>query len=154
MTLYNTRLDRDNCGFGLIAHLEGEASHKLVRESIHSLARMSHRGAVGADGKTGDGCGLLLQKPDAFFRDVARKAGWQLASRYGVGMLFLSREPDLQEAAREQIEAELAKETLTVAGWRRVPVDPDVLGRHCEKKPSCDLSGADQRAVWLGSKRP
>ena len=75
MTLYNTRLDKDSCGFGLIAHLEGRASHKLVRESIFSLARMSHRGAVGADGKTGDGCGLLLQKPDGFFRDLAREAG-------------------------------------------------------------------------------
>nr|WP_320016253.1 glutamate synthase large subunit [uncultured Desulfobacter sp.] len=128
MTLYNTRLDKDSCGFGLIAHLEGRASHKLVRESIFSLARMSHRGAVGADGKTGDGCGLLLQKPDGFFRDLAREAGWQLATRYGVGMIFLSQDPDLRQAAMEQVEAQLAKETLTIAGWRQVPVNPDVLG--------------------------
>ena len=53
---------KDNCGFGLIAHIEGEPSHKVVRTAIHALARMQHRGAILADGKTGDGCGLLLQK--------------------------------------------------------------------------------------------
>ena len=62
--LYDKSLERDNCGFGLIAHIEGEPSHKVVRTAIHALARMQHRGAILADGKTGDGCGLLLQKPD------------------------------------------------------------------------------------------
>lgn len=60
--LYDKSLERDNCGFGLIAHIEGEPSHKVVRTAIHALARMQHRGAILADGKTGDGCGLLLQK--------------------------------------------------------------------------------------------
>lgn len=59
--LYDKSLERDNCGFGLIAHIEGEPSHKVVRTAIHALARMQHRGAILADGKTGDGCGLLLQ---------------------------------------------------------------------------------------------
>src|SRR5690606_25961548 len=69
--LYDKSLEKDNCGFGLIAHIEGEPSHKVVRTAIHALARMQHRGAILADGKTGDGCGLLLQKPDRFFRIVA-----------------------------------------------------------------------------------
>lgn len=59
--LYDKSLEKDNCGFGLIAHIEGEPSHKVVRTAIHALARMQHRGAILADGKTGDGCGLLLQ---------------------------------------------------------------------------------------------
>ena len=59
--LYDKSQERDNCGFGLIAHIEGEPSHKVVRTAIHALARMQHRGAISADGKTGDGCGLLLQ---------------------------------------------------------------------------------------------
>ena len=73
--LYDKSLERDNCGFGLIAHIEGEPSHKVVRTAIHALARMQHRGAILADGKTGDGCGLLLQKPDRFFRIVAQERG-------------------------------------------------------------------------------
>ncbi|STS86585.1 glutamate synthase subunit alpha [Klebsiella variicola] len=64
--LYDKSLERDNCGFGLIAHIEGEPSHKVVRTAIHALARMQHRGAILADGKTGDGCGLLLQKTRSF----------------------------------------------------------------------------------------
>jgi glutamate synthase domain-containing protein 1 len=56
--LYDKSLEKDNCGFGLIAHIEGEPSHKVVRTAIHALARMQHRGAILADGKTGDGCGL------------------------------------------------------------------------------------------------
>ena len=73
MGLYNPQLEKDNCGFGLIAHMEGEASHKLVRTAITSLARMAHRGGIAADGKTGDGCGLLLQKPDSFFQAIAKE---------------------------------------------------------------------------------
>lgn len=65
--LYNQSQERDNCGFGLIAHIEGEPSHKVVRTAIHALARMQHRGAILSDGKTGDGCGLLLQNLTVFF---------------------------------------------------------------------------------------
>ncbi|ASG62633.1 hypothetical protein CEW81_02770 [Kluyvera genomosp. 3] len=97
--LYDKSLERDNCGFGLIAHIEGEPSHKVVRTAIHALARMQHRGAILADGKTGDGCGLLLQKPDRFFRIVAEERGWRLAKNYAVGMLFLNKDPELAAAA-------------------------------------------------------
>ncbi len=76
--LYDKSLERDNCGFGLIAHIEGEPSHKVVRTAIHALARMQHRGAILADGKTGDGCGLLLQNR-IVFRIVAQERGWRLA---------------------------------------------------------------------------
>ncbi|NYY79033.1 hypothetical protein DMI66_11765 [Escherichia coli] len=74
--LYDKSLERDNCGFGLIAHIEGEPSHKVVRTAIHALARMQHRGAILADGKTGDGCGLLLQNRIVFSH---RCAGARLA---------------------------------------------------------------------------
>ncbi len=73
--LYDKSQERDNCGFGLIAHIEGEPRHKVVRTTIHALARMQYRGAILADGKTGDCCGLLLQKPDHLFRMVARERG-------------------------------------------------------------------------------
>lgn len=127
--LYNPEEVRDNCGFGLIAHTEGEPSHKLVKTAISSLARMTHRGGINADGKTGDGCGLLLQKPDSFFRAVTADLGWKLGTRYGVGMMFLSNDPEKAKRSRQITEEELAKETLTSVGWREVPVDVSVLGQ-------------------------
>ena len=128
MSLYNPNDSRDNCGFGLIAHTHGEASHELVTTAIHGLDRMQHRGGIAADGKTGDGCGLLLQKPDAFFHAIAEENGWKLSKKYGVGMIFLSQDPVLAQAAREVLNEELEKETLSVVGWREVPVDRSVLG--------------------------
>jgi glutamate synthase (NADPH/NADH) large chain len=133
MALYNQELEKDNCGFGLMAHLEGEASHKLVRTAISSLARMAHRGGIAADGKTGDGCGVLLQKPDNFFRSLAGERGWNLGGRYGVGMIFLSPDDAKATVAKWAVEEELESETLTVVAWREVPVDPEVLGKFAEK---------------------
>lgn len=126
--LYDKSLERDNCGFGLIAHIEGEPSHKVVRTAIHALARMQHRGAILADGKTGDGCGLLLQKPDRFFRIVAEERGWRLAKNYAVGMLFLNKDPEKASASRRIVEEELQRETLSIVGWRDVPTNEGVLG--------------------------
>ncbi|PSU31938.1 glutamate synthase large subunit [Photobacterium lutimaris] len=128
MTLYNPMLDKDNCGFGLIAHIEGETSHKLVRTAISALDRMTHRGGIAADGKTGDGCGLLMKKPDSFYRIVAADKGWKLSREFALGMLFLSQDPVLAEQARTIISEELAKETLSLVGWRQVPINPQVLG--------------------------
>ncbi|MCQ1058923.1 glutamate synthase large subunit [Photobacterium sp. ZSDE20] len=128
MTLYNPMLDKDNCGFGLIAHTEGETSHKLVRTAISALDRMTHRGGIAADGKTGDGCGLLMKKPESFYRIVADEKGWKLSREFALGMLFLSQDPVLAEQARTIISEELAKETLSLAGWRQVPINSQVLG--------------------------
>ncbi|MGL5226474.1 MAG: glutamate synthase large subunit, partial [Aeromonas sp.] len=128
MSLYDPKLERDNCGFGLLAHMEGEASHKLVRLAMSALARMQHRGGISADGKTGDGCGLLLQKPDSFYRAVAEEKGWHLGRKYAVGMLFLNPDPVLAQQTRDIIDEELEKETLSLVGWRKVPVDTNVLG--------------------------
>jgi len=133
MAIYDHPLDKDSCGFGLIAHMDGEVSHRLVRTGIQSLARMAHRGGIAADGKTGDGCGLLLQKPDSFFRAIAKEQGWALGSRYAVGMLFLGHDQQLADTARRVLEEELAEETLSVAGWRQVPVAPEVLGEQALK---------------------
>ena len=119
---------RENCGFGLIAHLEGEASHKIVRTAITSLDRMQHRGGISADGKTGDGCGLLIQKPEAFFRAVAEESGWHLGKKFGVGVIFLSQDPIKAARARKIIEKEIEQETLETVGWRVVPTNPDILG--------------------------
>ncbi|KMT65760.1 glutamate synthase large subunit [Catenovulum maritimum] len=128
MKLYDVSQAKDNCGFGLIAHMDGEASHKLVRTAIGALDRMKHRGGIAADGKTGDGCGLLMQKPDTFYRAIADELNWKLAANYGVGTVFLSQDADKADAARKIFEEELERETLTVVGWRVMPTNPEILG--------------------------
>ncbi len=121
---------RDNCGFGLIAQMEGQASHDLLLTAIESLTCMTHRGGIAADGKTGDGCGLLIQKPDAFFREVAKtQFGTDLNGIYGVGMVFLSQDPTKAEHAKKVMSAELEAQGLSVVGWRLVPTNNDCLGR-------------------------
>ena len=127
-TLHNEDWVKDNCGFGLIAHLEGEPSHKIVRTAITSLARMQHRGGVSADGKTGDGCGLLMQKPDQFFSAIAEQNGWRLGKKYAVGNIFFSTDVVLKQQAIAIITKELEKETLQIVGWRQVPTNNEVLG--------------------------
>ncbi|TLX47713.1 glutamate synthase large subunit [Pseudoalteromonas phenolica] len=126
--LYDSKLEKDNCGFGLIAQINGQASHKLIRNAITGLDRMQHRGGIASDGKTGDGCGLLLQKPDSFFRAIATENGWHLGKNYAVGMLFLNADETLASQARKVINEELEKETLTLVGWRVVPTEPGMLG--------------------------
>lgn len=127
--LYSPDDVRDNCGFGLIAHMHGEASHRLLQTAIESLTCMTHRGGIAADGKTGDGCGLLLKKPDSFLRAIARESfGRELSSAYGVGQIFLSHDPERAAAARAAVSAALVEQGLDVVGWRLVPVDTGVLG--------------------------
>ncbi|WP_110666864.1 glutamate synthase large subunit [Salinicola halophilus] len=120
---------RDNCGFGLIAHMEGQASHDLLETAIESLTCMTHRGGIAADGKTGDGCGLLLKMPTAFMRDVAREAlDAELGERFAVGVVFFPDDDALETEARNVVEAELDARGLSVRGWRDVPTDASVCG--------------------------
>ncbi|MCP5158680.1 MAG: glutamate synthase large subunit [Gammaproteobacteria bacterium] len=131
--LYRPEFERDSCGFGLMAQMDNEPSHWLVHTSIASLARLTHRGAVAADGKSGDGCGLLMRKPDAFLRRVAAETSIVLGDWYGVGMVFLNRDPDLAASARSDLQAQLQQEGLIVAGWRSVPINPDACGEESRK---------------------
>src|SRR5690554_2019828 len=128
MALYSHDDVRDNCGFGLIAQIDGEASHALITRAITGLANMQHRGGINADGKTGDGCGLLLQMPEQFFRDYAAQQGWHLSKKFALGMVFLSTDSKLAAHERRVLEQELTRETLTVEGWRQVPTATEVLG--------------------------
>jgi glutamate synthase (NADPH/NADH) large chain len=126
--LYSPTFEKESCGFGLIANLDDQSSHWLVRTAIESLNRLTHRGAVASDGKTGDGCGLLLKKPDRFLRAVAAEAGITLGLRYAAGIAFLSPFEDAAERAKATLEAQLGRENLVVAGWRTVPTNPSVCG--------------------------
>ena len=127
--LYNQDEFKDNCGFGLIAHLKGDTSHKLLRTAIEALTSMTHRGGIAADGRTGDGCGLLIQKPDAFLRNIAAECcKAPLPPVYGVGSVMLSQDTSQSAAARKILAETLAAEGLEVAGWREVPTNTECLG--------------------------
>ncbi len=127
--LYRPEEFRDNCGFGLIAHAAGDVSHRLLQTAIESLTCMTHRGGIAADGKTGDGCGLLMQMPDRFMRTLCEEHfGRAPAGAYAVGQLFLSTDDERAAASRAAMEAAIQAQDLTVIGWREVPTDRDVLG--------------------------
>jgi len=127
--LFHPDTFRDNCGFGLIAHRGGKPSHDLLQTAIAALARMTHRGGINADGKTGDGCGLLLQKPDGFLRAAARATfGVELPAQYAVGMVFFNPDAACADVARANMERAIRAVGLRLIGWRTVPVKPAVLG--------------------------
>jgi glutamate synthase (NADPH) large chain len=126
--LFKPAYERDSCGFGLIASLDDAPSHELVRIAMTSLRRLTHRGAIATDGKTGDGCGLLLKKPEGFLRAVAAEAGIELTPLFASGLVFLSREPTAAQTARATLAAQLEAEGLALAGWRQVPVDREACG--------------------------
>ncbi|MFC0266762.1 glutamate synthase large subunit [Kushneria aurantia] len=120
---------RDNCGFGLIAHMEGEASHHLLETAIESLTCMTHRGGINADGRTGDGCGLLLGMPQAFMRAIARESlDAELNDNFAVGVVFFPDDDEREAHAKNVVEEELATRHLHCHGWRDVPVDIEVCG--------------------------
>ncbi|MCX2973885.1 glutamate synthase large subunit [Halieaceae bacterium IMCC8485] len=127
--LYRPEEFRDNCGFGLIAHTSGDASHRLLQTAIESLTCMTHRGGIAADGKTGDGCGLLMQMPASFMRTLGKECfGADLNDSFAVGQMFLSKDSARASAARTATETALTDQGLTVLGWREVPTDDAVCG--------------------------
>src|SRR5579885_1441481 len=128
--LYDPREEHDACGVGLVASLDGAPRRQVVEAAIAALKAVWHRGAVDADGKTGDGAGIHVQIPQDFFQEHIRKAGSVLGpGRLGVGMVFLPR-TDLgaQERARVVVEREILSYGHTIYGWRQVPVNIDVIG--------------------------
>ena len=127
-SLNNPEFHRDSCGFGLIANLDDIPSHWVVETAISALARLTHRGAVAPDGKTGDGCGLLLKFPTSFMRSVGEELGFELYERFAAGTVFLSQKESEAAAARRAVEQAIEEIGIEVVGWREVPVDADACG--------------------------
>jgi glutamate synthase (ferredoxin) len=118
--------DHDACGVGFIAQLGAPASHTVVERGLGALARLAHRGGVDADGRSGDGAGLLVGIPKAFVRRAARADGIELPGEFGVGMVFL--QPGHERQAVDAVRASVSKFDLSFLGWRAVPTDPSILG--------------------------
>ncbi len=126
--LYRPEFEHDSCGFGLIAHIHNKPSHWLVSTAITALARLTHRGAVAADGKTGDGCGLLMKRPESFLRKVGAEAGFVVAPKFAAGNVFLNQDEALARQARQVLADALAAQGLSLAGWRLVPTAAEACG--------------------------
>ena len=129
--LYAPEQEHDACGVGMVANIKGEKTHAIITESLEVLNNLGHRGASGSDPDTGDGAGILVQMPDAFFRKVTSEIGITLPpeGEYGVGMVFLPQDPAPLAACVAHIEKVVTDEGLTILGWREVPVDPTAIGR-------------------------
>src|SRR5689334_21971773 len=126
--LYHPDYEHDSCGFGLIAQIDDRASAGVVSMAFDALERLAHRGAVGADGVSSDGCGLLLYRPDAWLRALAAESAIVLEKNFAAGLVFLSHEAALADRAIAELNRRLSDESLVVAGWRDVPIDASVCG--------------------------
>ncbi|MFA6123017.1 glutamate synthase large subunit [Sphingomonas sp.] len=132
--MYRPEFEGDACGVGLVAATDGTPSRRVVQSAIDALKAVWHRGAVDADGKTGDGAGLHIDLPLKFFDDAIAASGHRpLPNRLAVGMIFLPR-TDLgaQEACRTIVESAIIEEGYTIYGWRQVPVDVSVIGQKAQ----------------------
>ena len=131
-TLHSFSNEKDNCGMGAVAHLGGVKSYEIIERAIDSVCNMTHRGAIDADGKTGDGSGILTQIPRPLFSRELGKLGLTIGdiNDLAVGVFFLPRED--AAAAKSVQEAAVSyatKRGIKVLGWREVPVNPDELGK-------------------------
>ncbi len=122
--------EHDACGVGFVADMKNRKSHKIVAMGLQILANLDHRGAVGADAHAGDGCGMLVQIPHAFFAAETEELGIRLPAEgdYGVGFFFLPRDPEGRRIVEEIVSKAVTDEGQVLLGWRDVPVDPSLLG--------------------------
>jgi glutamate synthase (NADPH/NADH) large chain len=128
--LYRPEFERDACGIGFVANIKGNKSHQVISDALTLLENMEHRGACGCESNTGDGAGILIQTPHAFFFDECLKMGVHLPAfgRYGVGMVFFPKELRLREECREIFTRTTEELGMEVLAWRKVPVNPEDIG--------------------------
>ncbi|MFZ4561195.1 MAG: glutamate synthase large subunit [Saprospiraceae bacterium] len=160
--LYVPQLEKDSCGTGFIANLNGHKSHQLIEDALTMLSNMEHRGACGCEPNTGDGAGILLQIPDAFFRDKSREMGFELPpfGQYGVGVVFFPSDRNLRSQARVLFNDYVDECGFELLGYRKVPTDNEALGdsavaaepriEHIFIKPKADIAELDlERALYV-----
>ncbi len=126
--LYHPSQEHDACGVGFVAHIKGVKSHAMVSQALKILENLDHRGAVGADKLMGDGAGILIQLPDALYREDMARQGVKLppVGEYGVGMIFLPKEQASKEACEQEMERAILDAGQVVLGWRDVPINKDM----------------------------
>ena len=128
--LYNPRFEHDNCGIGAVVNIKGVKSHATVENALKIVENLEHRAGKDAEGKTGDGVGILLQISHKFFKKVTKSLGFEIGGEreYGVGMFFMPQDELKRKREMKMFEIITEKEGLEFLGWRQVPVHPEVLG--------------------------
>lgn len=145
--LYDPANEHDACGVGFVAHIKGEKSHAIVQQGLKILENLDHRGAVGADKLMGDGAGILIQLPDALYREEMAGQGVELPppGEYGVGMIFLPKEHASRLACEQEMERAIKAEGQVLLGWRDVPVN-----REMPMSPTVRAKEPILRQVFIG----
>ena len=128
--LYDARFEHDNCGIGAVANMKGIKTHKTVEQALHIVENLEHRAGKDADGKTGDGVGIMLQISHKFFKKVTKSFNINIGEEreYGVGMFFFPQDELAKNQAKKMFEIIVQKEGLEFLGWRDVPIHPELIG--------------------------
>ena len=137
--LYDSRNEHDACGIGFVANIKGKKSHDIVEKGLQILENLTHRGAVGADPKAGDGAGILIQTPDEFFQAECSALGFDLPDfgDYAVGVVFMSQDKTIRRECEKVLEKYVVAEGQILIGWRDVPVDNNQLGETVKITEPC-----------------
>lgn len=163
--LYHPEFEQDSCGVGFVAHINGEKSNKIIKNGLEVLKNLSHRGATGADPETGDGAGILIQIPHAFFKSEFEKINLDLPKEgdYAVGMIFFPLEPNTRYYCEGVFERILREENQKLIAWRNVPINDKACGnsarstRPIVKQIFIDRNGQDpdefERKLYIVRKR-
>ncbi|HWD20030.1 MAG TPA: glutamate synthase large subunit [Verrucomicrobiae bacterium] len=165
--LYDPQYEHDACGVGFVVDIKGRKSHKIVRDALTILINLNHRGACGCEANTGDGAGILMQLPHAFFKEAAKAEKIKLPplGEYGVAMAFMSRDPNERRACEKIFETIVVEEGQKFLGWRTVPTVNDTLGETArsgepfvqqgfiKRNPKLDDELAFERKLYVIRKR-
>lgn len=139
--LYNSKNEHDSCGVGFVCNIDGTKSNDIIKKGLKILRRLAHRGAVGADPKTGDGAGILIQLPHEFLSKVTEKERIELpnSGEYGTGIVFLPQDVNERSFCRDAFSKVIEEEKQILLGWRKVPVDNSGVGLNAkETQPSIE----------------
>lgn len=145
--MYRPEFEHDNCGIGAIVNIKGLKTHDTVEKALKIVENLEHRAGKDAEGKTGDGVGILLQISHDFFKEAVKPFGIFLRSErsYGIGMFFFPQDQLKKNRAKKMFEVIVEKEGLEFLGWREVPTVPDVLGSKARECMPCIIQGFIQK---------
>ena len=149
--LYDKDYEHDACGIGAIVNIDGRQDHETVGNALAIVERLEHRAGKDAAGETGDGVGILLQIPHAFFREILPQFNLGEVRDYGVGMFFFPQEELRRNQAKNMFEIIVKKGGMEFIGWREVPVNPDVLGERARSCMPSIWQGLDRKSTRLNS---
>lgn len=129
--LYDPAFEHENCGIGAVVNINGKSDRKVVDNALRIVETLEHRAGKDAEGKTGDGVGILLQISHTYFSKVTAELGMNIGGKreYGIGMFFFPQSKSKYEKAMKTFEKVLQEEKLELIGWRDVPVNPEILGK-------------------------